>query len=222
MIVFGRRAWLLHGEAFAVVFATFARFAPGAFRAGGLARGDYCAHGMEKTRGESIGCAACFEMAPPGERAVALRFPGAGLLVRRPVPVSMVAMVLTLLATVTFDGFLATPAWTAIYESFTALAQRAPWMAIAFNFYTVATALLLLFPLIFAAAFLVCCRLTAAVGGGPRTATVAGHFVLTLLPIAIAYHFAHYVLYLLLTGQYIIPELPRDSRRLHFLRGWSL
>lgn len=59
-------------------------------------------------------------------------------------------MTLTLLATVTVDGFLATPAWTAIYGFFTELARRAPGMAILFNFYAVATALLLLLALMVA------------------------------------------------------------------------
>lgn len=222
MIVFGRRTWLVQGEAFAVVFSTFARFAPAAFHVGGLGGGDHCAHGVETIEGESVGCAACFETAPPVERAVALRLPGAGLLVQRPVSVSTVAMVVTLLATVTFDGFLATPAWTGIYEYFTELSQpapwwRAPWMTVALNFYVVATTLFLLFPLVFAAAFLVCCRLTAAVAGGAATAMVARYFVLTLLPIAIAYHFAHYLVYLLLTGQYIIPSVSDP-----FGFGWDL
>jgi len=222
MIVFGRRTWLVHGEAFAVVFSTFARFAPAAFHVGGLGGRTYCAHGMETVEGVSIGCAACFETAPPAERAVALRLPGTGLLVQRPVSASTVAMVLTLLATVAFDGFLATPAWTGIYEYFTDLSQpapwwRAPWMTDALNFYGVATMLFLLFPLVFAAVFLVCCRLTVAVAGGAATARVACYFVLTLLPIAIAYHLAHYLIYLLLTGQYIIPAVSDP-----FGFGWDL
>ena len=51
-----------------------------------------------------------------GERVLALRPPGAGLLVERPIPVPMVALVMVMLATVTFDGVLVTPAWTAYYE----------------------------------------------------------------------------------------------------------
>jgi hypothetical protein len=221
MMVFGRRIWLVHGEAFAVVFSTFARFAPAAFQVGGAGGRRYCAHGMESVDGATIGCAACFETAPPAERAVALRLPGAGLLVQRPVSMSVVAMVLTLLATVTFDGLLATPAWVGIYEYFTDLSQlrwwRAPWMAAALNFHVVATALFLLLPLGFAAVFLACCRLTAAVAGEASTARVAGCFALTLLPIAIAYHLAHYMTYFLLSGQYIIPAASDP-----FGFGWDL
>jgi hypothetical protein len=131
-------------------------------------------------------------------------------------------MVLTLLATVAFDGFLATPAWAGIYEYITDLPRlaplwEAPWMTIALKFQLLATPLFLLFPQLFAAVFLVFCRLTAAVGGGAATADVARYFVLTLLPIAIAYHLAHYLVYLLLTGQYIIPAVSDP-----FGFGWDL
>jgi hypothetical protein len=214
MVVFGRRVWLARGEAFAVVFAIFARFAPLALRAGGQGSAAHCAHGVESVDGEATGCAACFEAAPPAARALVLRLPGAGLLVRRPVSASMAAMVLTLLATVTFDGFLATPAWTAIFEHF---GEPPPGTTITLKFYLLATPLLVAFPLAFAAAFLLCCRLTAAITGGASTGELARSFVLTLLPIAIAYHLAHYLTYLLLTGQFVIPTLSDP-----FGFGWDL
>jgi hypothetical protein len=217
MIVFGRHTWLAHGEAFSIVFSTFARFAPLAFRVGGRSSGVRCPHGVEIAQGENVGCAACFETAPLADRAVTLRPPGAGLLVRRPVSWSTAAMVVTLLGSVTFDGFIATPAWTAIYENFTSLARQAPRMGSVFNFYTLATSLFLLFPLIFAAVFLVCCRLTATLVGGITTGEVARYFVLTLLPIAIAYHLAHYMVFFLLTGQFIIPAVSDP-----FGFGWDL
>jgi hypothetical protein len=222
MIVFGRLPWLVHGEAFSVVFSTFARFAPVAFRAEGVKGGTRCAHGIETNEGESVGCAACFERAAPAERALVLRPPGAGLLGRKPVSASMAAMVLVLLATVTFDGFLATPAWTAIFELFPQLPSlaplwQAPWMTIGWKFYLLATPLFLLFPLAFAGVFLLCCRVTVSIVGGASTAEVAGRFVPTLLPIAIAYHLAHYLVYLLLTGQFIIPALSDP-----FGFGWDL
>jgi hypothetical protein len=217
MVVFGRLVWLARGEAFAVVFSTFARFAPAAFRAESRGSGAYCAHGVETTEEDCTGCAACFETADPAGRAIALRLPGTGLLTRRPVPVSLAALVLVLLGTVTFDGFFATPAWTAIYGYLNELAGRAPSMTGALRFSLVATPLFLLFPVAIAAVFLFCCRLTAAIAGGVATAEVARHFALTLLPIAIAYHLAHYLAYLLLGGQYIIPAVSDP-----FGYGWDL
>lgn len=46
---------------------------------------------------------------------------------------------------------------------------------------------------------------------------LAGRFVLTLVPIAVAYHLAHYLSFLLLAGQFIIP-LASDP----FGFGWDL
>ncbi len=57
------------------------------------------------------------------------------------------------------------------------------------------------------------------IGGGGRVPTrdVVGYFVLSLVPIAIAYHFSHYLSYLLIAGQNIIP-LASDPLGL----GWDL
>ncbi len=190
MAAFGSRVWLDHGEAFTVVFSTFARFAPIFWRA--------------------------------GERVPALRPPGAGLLVERPIPAPMVALVMVMLATVTFDGVLVTPAWTAYYEFWKLMPALQPlwqaeWMSVAVGFWLLATPAFLAFPLLFAAVFTACCRLSAALAGGVATAEVAKRFALTFLPIAIAYHFAHYLTYLLLTGQYFIPTISDP-----FGFGWDL
>ena len=58
-----------------------------------------------------------------------------------------------------------------------------------------------------------------AVFGGGRVSTsdVIGYFVVSLVPIAIAYHISHYLSYLLITGQKIIPLV---SDPLGF--GWNL
>ena len=217
MFVFGRSVWLAHGEAFAVVFTVFARFAPVAFRVAGLGGVAFCPHGVEVADGKCTGCAACFEASPPAGRAIVLRLPGAGLLARAPVSTSMTALILVLLASVTFDGLFATPLWTGMYEFLIAFSARAPWLPEAWKFHIIATLALLLLPVVFAAAFLVCCRASAAIDGEAAATMVARQFVLTLLPIAIAYHFAHYLLYLLLTGQYIIPALSDP-----FGFGWNL
>ncbi len=53
--------------------------------------------------------------------------------------------------------------------------------------------------------------------GTPRPLEVARSFALTLVPIAIGYHVAHYLVFLLVQGQYIIPLLSDP-----FGRGWDL
>ncbi len=50
-----------------------------------------------------------------------------------------------------------------------------------------------------------------------RSAEIAGHFVLSLVPIAIAYHLAHYLSFLLINGQALIPLLSDPLGR-----GWDL
>ena len=60
------------------------------------------------------------------------------------------------------------------------------------------------FWLLFLAAYL---TVSAAMGraGGRPPLDVARSFALTLIPIAIGYHVAHYLVFLLIQGQYIIP-----------------
>jgi hypothetical protein len=223
MAVFGRRTWLDRGEAFTAVFTVFARFAPLAFHARGVGAAAACPHGREAAAGEVAGCAACFEDAARNDRALVLRLPGAGLSTTAALPVSAAWLVAVLLATVTFDGVLVTPPWTAYYTFFKELPALKPiweadWMTLALGFYILATPPLLLFPVLFAGVFLVACRMVKTVTGDARsTPVLARHFALTVVPIAIAYHTAHYLAYLLLTGQYFIPTMSDP-----FGVGWDL
>ena len=57
----------------------------------------------------------------------------------------------------------------------------------------------------------------ARIAGGPGLQPLAGMFVLSLVPIAIAYHLAHYFSLLAIAGQFIIP-LASDP----FGYGWDL
>ena len=81
------------------------------------------------------------------------------------------------------------------------------------------TIALVAIPCIFVAVYGVFCHAVAMFGSSGRVPTrdIAGYFVLSLVPIAIAYHLSHYLSYLLITGQQIIP-LASDP----FGRGWDL
>jgi hypothetical protein len=72
---------------------------------------------------------------------------------------------------------------------------------------------------LFNAVYHAICRLIAAVTGQARVAvpTIAGRFVLSFVPISLAYHIAHYFSYLAIGGQYIIPRLSDPLGR-----GWDL
>jgi hypothetical protein len=105
-----------------------------------------------------------------------------------------------MLAIVTFDGLRETPLWTV---------DDAHWTA-------AATAGLLATPCVFALAIYAACALMGRLSGAPA-GELAWLFVPTLLPIALAYHVAHYLTYLLVAGQLVIP-LASDPLG----RGWDL
>jgi hypothetical protein len=143
-----------------------------------------------------------------------LRPPGAGLIDAASVSTSMMALVLLILSSVLYDGALGTPEWSAVEN---ALAAYLPGRGDA-AFLLIRTVGLAAFWFVFFGAYLaVCFAMGAAVRGQLQGAEIARGFALTLVPIAIGYHVAHYLTYLLVQGQYIIP-LASDP----FGYGWNL
>jgi hypothetical protein len=189
MARYGVDSWLRYGEAFSVVFGLFARFGP-------LNGRDGRWH---------------------------LRLPSVGLLSHQPLPMSGVFFVLLLLATVTFDGILETPLWAGMLDGIATSKFLRP-MLLALQesgvelLVLIKSLALVLLPALFVSVYLLVCMAIARAGGGSlRTTEVAGYFVLSLIPIAIAYHLSHYLSYLLIAGQNIIP-LVSDP----FGHGWNL
>jgi len=189
MLLFGRDTWLEKGEAFSVAFGVLARFAPLHAEAGRLE----------------------------------LRPPGAGLLVREPVSVSYLAFVLLMLSTVMFDGFIETPLMQRIDTEIERSPLLARWLFELSEWglsetQVVYTAALAFFPLVFLAAYWASSWAMVRSARSPGPAWQAGcAFVLTLVPIAVAYHLSHYFSLLLTAGQFIIP-LASDP----FGYGWNL
>lgn len=189
MALFGRETWLARGDAFTMAFSLFGRFAP---------------------------------TGPDAQGRWILRPPAIALLTEKPVVPSVTAFVLLILATVTYDGFLETPAWGAVLQWIAEDATLRPLLVAlqeaGVNLHKlVKTIGLILFPVGFALLFLIFCAFMRAAGGAGRTGEIAGYFVLTLVPIAIAYHLAHYLSYFLLSGQLIIPLISDP-----FGWGWDL
>jgi len=213
MALFGRAAWLARGDPFAAAFSLLARFAPTEIRVKNrsLCRGCPSACGDGDA---CVDCGECFDRATPAEREWNLRPFGAGLLRTGDVSPSMIGFVLLLLATVAFDGFTATPAWARLERML--YAALAP---VGDSRVTVIDTLgLLAFPVAFVLVYgLFAAWMARAAGGELSTATVAGMFVLSLVPIAIAYHLAHYLTYILIQGQLVI-RLASDP----FGLGWNL
>ncbi len=214
MIVFGSEAWLRHGELFSVVFALLARFAPIEARVLDPAICATCEAHCSRPGGPCIDCHECLHRADSQQWTLALRPYGAGLLDSRPVSTSMTAFVLLVLSTVLYDGVLGTPEWTGIENSLVALAPGLGDTAVI----AIRTVGLVVFWALFFGAYLaVNAIMSVAVQHRRSTWDSARSLALTLVPIAIAYSLAHYLTYLLIQGQYIVPLLSDP-----FGYGWDL
>jgi hypothetical protein len=195
MLVFGSANWLRHGEVFTILFGLLARFAPT----------EYVAERREWN----------------------LRPWAVGLLPDKPMSVSLTVFVLLMLSSVTFDGLLATPLWGEIapwllmsdlVRPLVLLLQDITGDAVA----AVGTIAMGGFLLVFQLLFLAFCGLMyfatpARVRVNLSVGELARLFVLSLVPIALAYHLAHYLSFLLIVGQYMIP-MASDP----FGVGWDL
>ena len=145
-----------------------------------------------------------------GVRRFAVAFPGARLLSVGSLPVAGVVFVVVALATVSFDGLSRTFWWLDLvgenpleHPGRTALVGR--------NTLGLAGA---------AAALLAAYALGAAAGAwwsGARPAVVLRRFVVSIVPIAFGYHFAHYLPSFLVDAQYALKALSDPLGR-----GWNL
>jgi hypothetical protein len=212
MFAFGRAVWLRHCDPFAAAFGILARFAPTEIRVTNPALCRHCAAGCARS-GTCVNCGDCFDRAGPAEREWNLRPFGSGLLRGSDVSVSMVGFVVLLLSSVTFDGFTATPAWAALED--TLYKTLAPLGGDRLT--VIGTLGLLTFPLGFGLVYWLVITCVARAGGGVRAGVLARLFVLSLVPIAIGYHLAHYFTYFLIQGQLVI-RLASDP----FGLGWNL
>ena len=109
----------------------------------------------------------------------------------------MTVFILVLLSTVTYDGLMATPFWRDIYT---------PLFRNLHDPVIVNSIGLLLCPIVLILGYLGTVEIMNKIA--PRqNMLVAQTFVVSLIPIALAYHFAHYFSFLLIQGQLIIPLL---------------
>ena len=214
MLLFGRHVWLRYGEAFSVVFGVLARFAPTEVRVSSDRCQDCevdCYPGGEGC----VNCYPCWVRASRAERELNIRPFAAGLARRERVTADVMAFVLLLLATVTFDGLSSTPLWTEVRD---ALYGTASSMFGANAVIAIDTLGLLLIPALFMVTYLLFSWVMAMASGGEASAAeMAPAFVYSLVPIALAYNIAHFFTLLAINGQLIIP-LASDP----FGYGWDL
>jgi len=146
------------------------------------------------------------------EARTVLRFPGAGIEAERPLPPSGALFLLLTLASVSFDGLSRTFFWLGAnginpleFPGRTAMT------------WTNTLGLLATFAVLFTA------YLLAVVAGQFLTRSAVtlrragGLFVWSIVPIALAYHFSHYLTVLLVNGQYALVALSDP-----FAAGWNL
>jgi hypothetical protein len=198
MFAFGRRTWLRNGEAFSIVFGFLARFS---ITEAGVSNQDH--------------------------RTLNLRPPAVGLLTKDLISTSSMVFVLLMLSSVTFDGLLATSVWAELAEWMIYSESMRPILvalqdltgnAIAAAGTVALAGFLVLFQILYLAFSALMYAFTPAAARKHVTVMqIARLFVLSLIPIALAYHLAHYLSYLAIVGQYIIP-LASDP----FGFGWDL
>ncbi|WP_027145390.1 hypothetical protein [Mesorhizobium sp. WSM3626] len=133
---------------------------------------------------------------------LALCWPGARLLTAEPLPASGIAFLLLALSSVSFDGLSKTFFWLGLFginplefPGRTAVIDSG------------SLGLVLAFVLL-AGVFLVAVILGQRLGGSDKPlAQAAGLLVWSIVPIALAYHVAHYLTVLLVDGQYALASL---------------
>jgi hypothetical protein len=206
MFIFGHRTWLTHADPFALAFGVLSKFGPIDIRTEHGTCGTSAADNASDRDGHHEGADARWSWK--------LRPPGAGLLDTENMTPSLSVFVVVMLSTVTFDGFMATSVWQRV--------ESALYVALpVFGDSRVAiidTVGLVVFCVGFIAVYRLFATLIAHASGNRMTPDAAsGAFVLTLVPIAIAYLFAHYLGYFLIQGQLLI-RLVSDP----FGFGWNI
>jgi hypothetical protein len=214
MIAFGKHRWLKHGEAFSVLFGFFARFSPAEVKVSDSRLCRVCELDCGTSEEGCVDCHACFERAEPSQRELNIRPYGVGLAHPARVSTATAVFVVLALATVTFDGLTATPAWvdiqTAVYSAASVLGTN--------TVDTIDTAGLIVLPLVFLTVYLCFSWAIRQLSGETvPVQEVARAFVFSLVPIALAYNMAHFISLLLIQGQGIVP-LASDP----FGFGWDL
>ena len=216
MLLFGKHVWLRNGELFSVLFAFFARFSPTEMRVPESRVCRSCSCGCEPYKDDCVDCLECFQVAGGvgAAREVNLRPYAVGLTLPGRLSTSGAAFVVLMLASVTFDGLSETQLWrsvqNALYSTASALGTDPLGVIDTVGIAAVVAG--------FAAVYLAFSwGIRQASGEDAGVVAIARMFVLSLVPIALAYNLAHFIGYLLIQGQLIIP-LASDP----FGWGWNL
>lgn len=187
MLVYGFEAWSERGEFLSAFYRMIARFA---------------------VLGREAADDGATAQAP---RQVSAALPGARIVDAAVLPLSGVGFLLLALSSVSFDGLSKTFLWLGA-NGINPLEFPGRTAMVGINTLGLAATFAAL-SAVYAAAVLLGARLAG--GGSPRRA--AGLFVWSIVPIALAYHFSHYLTALLVNAQYALVALSDP-----FAIGWDL
>ena len=208
MFAFGRETWLRYGDGIGLAFGFLARFSPTEIRVTGAAVCAECSVDCASEDG-CVDCGECWAAASPGDRELNLRPYVVGLQNPGGRSPSTMVFVLLLLSTVSFDGFSATPLWGQMFGALFDVFSHPHY---------VNTIGLVGFTAVLITVYMLFSNLMSVASGNRLSPPQVGEmFVLSLVPIALAYHLSHFLSYLLISGQSIIP-LASDP----FAFGWDL
>jgi hypothetical protein len=146
-----------------------------------------------------------------GSRRPRLVWPGSRLTATDPLPPSGVFFLLAVLGSVSFDGFAKTFFWLGA-NNINPLEFPGRTAMIGVNSAGLAGAILLL-----SGAFLLCVLVGEWLAVSKKIALACGTLVWSIVPIALAYHFSHYLTLLLVNAQYALVALSDP-----FSLGWDL
>ncbi len=208
VLLFGERAWLQYGEAFSVFFRVISWLSPLGMRAaGGVCPG--CEIECRASP-NCLNCTQCLRDERP--KVLDVTLPTLNLLSVGALSPSGVVFILLALAAVSFDGLSRTFVWLGLigvnpldYPGRTALIipNTAGFLGV-FALLTLAYAIVLALARGFS-------------GIGDGAARLSGTFVLSVVPIAFGYHFAHYLPVFLVDSQYALRSVSDP-----FGLGWDL
>ncbi|RWN52762.1 hypothetical protein [Mesorhizobium sp.] len=199
MLVFGYRDWTRRGEFLTVFLAMVARFA--------LLERD---EGKRNEGGRNEGGRNEVERKEGGR--LSLCWPGAKLSDAAPLSLSGIAFLLLALSSVSFDGLSKTFFWLGLF-GINPLEVPGRTAVIGIGSFGLVVTFVLL-----AAAFILAIVLGQHLAGSPHSlGQAAGLLVWSIVPIALAYHFAHYLTALLVDSQYAVAALSDP-----FGLGWNL
>ena len=212
MFLFGKYVWLKRGDPFSVLFALFARFSPTEVRVAKTNGNEdvctICISGCSASTYDKsdvqgcVDCYECWELADDDYKEFSIRPWAMGLSRGERVSPAVVAFHITALASVTFDGFSETPGWVAIQTLLWPFVDPVPGSAVQ----TIESLGILFVPLVFASVYILLCgRVSRLSGGEMPQGEVIRSFVFSLVPIALAYNLSHYLSFILISGQQIVP-----------------